>query len=709
MATLEKIRKRGVLLLVFVGLALFSFIIGDFINSGSTYFGQSKMNAITIGSENITINEFQDKVNEMSEVYKIQTRQSQLSEEMIGQIRQSVFDNIVRERLIENAAGKVGITVTSKELFDLVSGENIHPIMQSLTMFVNPETGMFDRTYLLSFLNSLNTQPETQEQYEQIQQARTFWFFWENLIKNNRLEEKYTKLLTSALNANSLDAKFAFNSRQNTADAAYVVKRYDAIADSLVFVSDKDLKKEYERIKDRLEQEASRNIVYISFPIRPSEEDFAKGQDAIMRLKGEFTHDADIVDLVNFNSDVSFPTYSVSGTHIDLDFKEFAFSGKVDSVFGPIFVNDTYKMARIIEAGIAPDSVNIKHILVFEQDEETTQRLADSIIDAVKAGESFASLAEKHSRNPNTAKNGGEVGWIFENHVEKELIEPIFYNTKADSIFAVKTANGTQIILVRERGAKVPKVKLAVLAINVSASKNTSNRIFSEAKSFVAKNNTVEKFEEAAREQGFVLHPVNAVGENTPRLSNIPESRKIIKWAFENNSRAVSDVFESRDNDEFIVAAVTAVNKKGYRTFDDVREELKATVIRDRKAEMVTEEFNSQLKQSNNIKNFANLVSLSVDTLRGINFSSTRTAIGFEPVIVGTAPFMEENTLSAPLKGNIGVYVLSPFQITVSTATFDEEQERNQMSSMFNYTVPQGIINVLKDKEEVVDKRANFF
>ena len=706
MATLEKIRSKGVLLLVVVGVALFAFIIGDFLNSGSTYFGQSKMNVITIGSEDITINEFQDRINELTEVYKIQTQQSQLSEGMMEQIRQSVFDNIVRERLFENAAEQVGITVTSKELFDLVSGENIHPIMQSLTMFVNPETGMFERTFLLNFLNSLNVEPQTEEHYQQIQQAKTFWLFWENLVRGSRMEEKYTALLTGALNANSLDAKFAFDSRLNTADVAYVMKSYNAIADSMIVVSDKDLKNEYARIKDRLEQEASRDLVYISFPIRPSEEDFARAQDAIIRLKDEFVNSDDIIDLVNYNSDIPFPTFSVSEQQIDPEFREFAFSGRLDSVVGPIFVNDTYKMARIIETSIAPDSVNIKHILVFEQDEETTQRLADSIINAVKAGESFAALAEKHSRNPNTARNGGEVGWIFENHVERELIAPIFYE-KNDSIFAVKTNNGTQIILVRERGDKVPKVKLAVLARTVSASTSTFSELYNEAKSFVVTNNTVEKFEAAAREQGFVLRPANAVGENTPRLGNIPDSRKIIRWAFENNSRVVSDVFES--GDEFIVAAVAGINKKGYRTFNDVREELKATVIRDKKAEMITVEFSDKLKQSNNINNFANLVSLPVETLTGINFASTRTAIGFEPAIVGTAPFMQVNTLSAPLKGNIGVFVLSPTQITASTAVFNEAQERTQIGNMFNYTVPQGILNVLKSNDEVVDKRSNFY
>ena len=62
MATLEKIRSKAGLLVLVVGVALFAFIIGDFLNSGSTYFRQSQETVAEVDGEVIKIQEFQDRV-----------------------------------------------------------------------------------------------------------------------------------------------------------------------------------------------------------------------------------------------------------------------------------------------------------------------------------------------------------------------------------------------------------------------------------------------------------------------------------------------------------------------------------------------------------------------------------------------------------------------------------------------------------------------
>ena len=97
MATLEKIRSKAGLLVLVVGLALFAFIIGDFLNSGSTYFRQSQEKIAIVDGEVINIQDYQTRVDEMSEMYKMQTGQNSLPEEYMSQIRQSVFDAMVQE------------------------------------------------------------------------------------------------------------------------------------------------------------------------------------------------------------------------------------------------------------------------------------------------------------------------------------------------------------------------------------------------------------------------------------------------------------------------------------------------------------------------------------------------------------------------------------------------------------------------------------
>jgi len=707
MATLEKIRKRGVLLLVFVGTALLAFVVGDFLNSSNTFFGESRTNIIEVGGEAVKIDDFQADVEGLKQIYLMQMNQSQLAEGMEEQVRQSVFESIVREKLITSQTEKLGISVSSKELFDLIGGENTHPAIQSLPLFRDPETGMFNKKYLLQFINNLNmdTRNLVPQQMEELNKYKSLWLYIENFVKNSKLEEKYTNLLYSTFNVNSLDAKFAFEAAKNTADVKYIVKPYSSIADSTIFVSDKELKAEYKLKKERFKQDYSRDIKFISFMIKPSADDFAKILDQITRQKPEFVSLADVSDLVNDNSDIAYPIFHVSEANIDADLKEFAFSAKKDSVQGPLLFGDTYKMARIIDRDIAPDSVSIRHILLMNADDEKNKTLSDSILTALRGGADFAALAQKYSANQNTAQKGGEVGWVREEMLEKEMIAPAFYKT--DKLFSVKTNNGLQIVEIQDRTKPVAKVKLAVIERKVVASNNTFSFIYNEAKNYVVHNNTVEKFENGAQDKGYVVRSANLT-ENTPNINGISNSRQVVRWAFDNDGNVISDVLTC--GDEFIVAALTKINKKGYKPLDDVKDELKTSLIRDKKAEIISKQLTQELQSNSSMESLARALSLPVDTLAGVNFSGSRTAIGNEPVILATASFIQVNELSAPLQGNNGVYVILPYNINTSKAEYDESMQRILLNNQSRYSRnPQSVIDILKETEGVEDNRFRFY
>ena len=181
MATLEKIRSKAGLLVLVVGLALFAFIIGDFLNSGSTYFRQTQERVAKVDGEVIKIQDYQGRIDEMTEMYKMQSGQTNLPEEYMNQIRQSVFDAMVQEIVLDEATDKLGMTVSPEELFDMVQGENISPMIQQMQMFVNPQTGQFDKTALLNFLKTIdddNIASYPADQQAQLLQARNFWLFW---------------------------------------------------------------------------------------------------------------------------------------------------------------------------------------------------------------------------------------------------------------------------------------------------------------------------------------------------------------------------------------------------------------------------------------------------------------------------------------------------------------------------------------------------
>ena len=253
MATLEKIRSKAGLLVLVVGLALFAFIIGDFLNSGSTYFRQTQERVGEINGEVISIHDYQARVDEMTEMYKMQTGSTSLPEEYLTQIRQSVFDAMVQDIVLGEETEKIGMEVSPEELFDMVQGENISPMIQQMQMFVNPQTGAFDRNALLNFLKTIdndNIASMPAEQQDQLIKARNFWLFWEKNIKRQRLEQKFTTLLAKAVSANKLDAKESFDENAKNANIVYAMQSYSSIPDSTIEVSKSEIEKLYNQRKD---------------------------------------------------------------------------------------------------------------------------------------------------------------------------------------------------------------------------------------------------------------------------------------------------------------------------------------------------------------------------------------------------------------------------------------------------------------------------
>ncbi|HEY5499876.1 MAG TPA: SurA N-terminal domain-containing protein, partial [Bacteroidales bacterium] len=122
MATLQKIRNKASLLAIIIGFALFAFIIGDFLNSGSTLFRQSQQKIAKIGDSSLDYKEYEARIKEMEEVYKIQTGQTNLDDAILGQIRESVYETIVRERLLDEQSEKLGVSVTGKEVYNMING-----------------------------------------------------------------------------------------------------------------------------------------------------------------------------------------------------------------------------------------------------------------------------------------------------------------------------------------------------------------------------------------------------------------------------------------------------------------------------------------------------------------------------------------------------------------------------------------------------------
>ena len=712
MATLEKIRSKAGLLVLVVGVALFAFIIGDFLNSGSTYFRQSQEKIAEVDGVVIKIQEFQNRVDEMNEMYKMQTGSTSLPEEYQTQIRQSVFDGMVQEIVLNEATSDLGLTVSPEELFDMVQGENISPMIQQMQMFVNPQTGAFDKAALLNFLKTIDTENIASypaDQQVQLLQARQFWMFWEKNIKRQRLEQKYTTLLSKAVSANKLDAKDAFDASAVSSDMVYAMQSYSTIPDSTIQVSKSEIEKLYNQRKELFKQKESKVIKYISVDIRPSQEDYDNASAEIEALKKELATTTRVADLVAENSEIPYVDAFFSENALDPEMKQFVKTAAVGDIYGPVFENDKYRMFKLVDKTVAPDSVNVSHIMLANTgDEAAVQAKADSLLAVLKDGGDFAALAKEFSVDQ-AAERGGELGWFTEatalRGVNEDFKNTVF-STAVNGYAIVKSAYGTHIVKVTDKTANVDKYKVADIDMTVSPSTKTYGNIYNELNQFISKNRDIDKLDDAAKEAGYNLLSNVTVTANDQVLGTIRNSRPVIRWAFQNGKGSISEIFEC-DN-KFVIAAVQGTLPEGYRSLESVTPMLRSELVAQKKGEQISQALAA--KNLTSVDAYAQAMGASVDSVKFVSFSTRRIAgIGVEPKLNAMVSLAQKGLVSAPVAGNNGVYVFDVYAQNKESKTYDEAAEMKALDASNMYRFSIQAIQSLVNKADVEDNRIRFY
>lgn len=670
MATLQKIRNHGVALIVIVGLAMLAFILGDFLNSGSSFFNRSREYVGEIEGHKVHYTEYEAAKEQLTEVYKIESGRTDLDEDLSAQIRNQVWQMMLMDWTLRAEAERIGMDVTADELSELCIGQHPHQLIAQRRAFYD-ENGQFNRDNLLRFLNSIEQEDDAQN--ANLQQAKTYWMYWENAVRLTHMQEKFSGLMQNLVTANKLDAKYAFEARQNSVSADFVVQPFHTIADSLVTVSNNDLKKLYESRKPLYKQTPNRSIEYITYPVVPSEQDSLQTYDLMIKLRDEFTTTEDIALVVNTNSDLMYDGRNYSEESIPEMFREFAFgkNAKAGDVTELIYTpeDQTFRMARLMECGYdVPDSVELKIIAAEEGQEDR------------------------------------ELGWFSEDVLRiqnRQVAEKAFAGKRGDR-FTVAMGLGEQTFEILDIAKATPKAKVAILERKVTPSSKTYSIIYNNAKQFIVNNGTEDKFRAAAQEAHMTIYPAYNLSENSDKVGQLKNSRPIVRWAFEAKEGQVSDVYEC--GDQFVVALLTDVKDGDFRPMSDVQGELTQMVRNEKKAELISKE----LAKATTIEEAAKAANTGVQHADNVTLSSNRFGNMTEPAVVGVALALNANELSAPIKGNQGVYVVRPGQKTRLEGELNAEQEINQLNMYTSYSLMYQVMNLLEENAEVTDNRARF-
>jgi len=709
MATLQKIRNRGTLLIIVIGGALLAFILGDLLTSGTTLFGKVRDKAFMVNGEVISTQQYADKITEFEEFQKTISGQSSLDENISSQIREAVYQQMVRERLIDSQTRKLGITVTKEEINELVHGENISPVLQQLPFFLDQQTGMFNRNALIEFLNIINTPSSNPQEQVLVEKYKTMWLFIEEMVRTQRLEEKYISLLSNAVIINDLEAKTSFDLSQRNADIAYVMQSYFTIPDSTVTVTNKEIQDYYNAHKASFRLEAPLvKLSYFTKEISPSSEDFAEVEAEARKAFEELQKAANPITVVADYSDTPYRDVFVSESMLTPDQIEFVRTANINDIAGPTRVENSYQIIKLIDKTVAPDSVRLRMMAIPDaslmgQDSVVTN-FVDSVYGLIQGGQAFADVA--NSLNPNS--NGGEVGWAREIDLVQmgsDLVKAAFTAPLGQPVKL--SLPGQQVILqVEERTKPVNKYKVAIVNMPVIASEKTSNNIDNELNQFVSTPDVGTKFNELASEKGYMVMPNVTVSANDFSLAQIPGSRQIITWAANEKTPGAVKKFDLTNLR--VIARLEQVIPAGVMPLSEVSSNIRTQLVNEKKAGKIISDLEAQNLSS--LEAYAAVMKGSVDTVRFVNFNTPNiTGLGFEPVLNAVSAFAPLQKIVGPMKGNMGVFVTQVTNRTQGTETYNPAVQKIKMLNNNAYRLQMQSIDVLKEKLGVEDNRYRFF
>jgi len=705
MATLQNIRNRGGLLVaIVIGLALGAFILGDMLNSGSKLMTPSKMKILEIDGESVQYPDFQRKVEELSEVYKMNTQKTTIDETAWEQIREQVWQGYLQENILGKATEKLGIGVTADELFDLVQGNNPHPIIQQL--FKNPKTGAVDKAIIIQFLKSLETTATAQQ--------KSYWLYIESQIKLDRLRTKYNSLVSKGLYTTSNEAKKSLEAKNKSISFKYVVLNYSSVSDAAVNVSDNELKEYYDNHKDEYKQEKTRKIEYVNFEVLPSASDIATTQKWLNDTKPEFAATTDNKQFVTVNSDIAFDPGFYKKEELSPAIANWAFAAQPGDFYGPYLENNEYKLAKLDQFKMMPDSVQASHILINPQtvgSVEKAKAKIDSIKKLIENGADFGAMARKFSEDQGSAAKGGDVGWFKRKQMVPEFEEAAFTGD-VNKLYIAYTRFGYHLIKPTKKGKETYDVRIATLSRKVEPGTETYQKVYSEVSKFASENQTAEAFNKAVVAQKLDKK-MASLKENDREVPGLESSRQLVKAAFSADLGKVlvnnenSTIFEF--GNKFVIGILTGATEEGNSTFEEAKVRIDLVVRKEKKAQMLAEKLKNAAAGQSDLSGVASKLSTDVKDAVGINFNSySIPAIGAEPAVIGAVCYLPEGKISSPIEGNNGVYLAKITSVS-SSPDKDLKGEKRRLDQSMSYRAGSEVFESLKKIAVITDRRAKFY
>ncbi len=712
MALIGTIRKNNWILIVAIGLALAAFILMDMFSGDKSVFGSQNATTLgTIDGQKVDVNEF----------YRVENALYPNSGGDMYARRNVLWDYFVEEAIIKKEAEALGLNVGRDEMMDLQYGTNLSPIIQQ--RFRDNTTGQVNREQLTQ-IKQLIESNGVQAAISNGQLGPSFPHYWSHQmreVEKDRLQSKLSTLVQKSVYTPTWMAEMTHTAQNEKVDFTYVKIPFDEVTDE-VSVADSDLQAYLNDHKTKyLNDEETRKVGYLTFNIVPSTKDSTEIRDRVAGLISNFQEaDDDSTFVLNNNgiiSNVYFKKDQVSKAFADT-----LANAPIGAVVGPYLDGKTYTVAKLLDRKVIPDSVRSRHILITAKTDVEYQQAfqkIDSLKNLIEAGtHRFDSLAVQFSQGPSAPK-GGDLGFAAPNRMVKPFNDLIFYEAEFGKVYPVVSNFGVHLVEVLDQKflGEEESLQYATISETIIPSSATQKAVYNVALDFIANNADLEAIKASADQNPDLTFEYSpALKRNDFIVGTLGSglgSRDMIKWAFNGNTEVgqrSDDIYEYQDPVDFyankyVVAGLVSIQPAGNVAVANVRDEIHPLVVNLKKGEAVKGKIGGQ-----DLTAIAATYNTQVDTITAASFNSSYLPdLGSEPKVIAAACNLEPNSVSQPIVGTNGIYLVRVSNKTAPTTASNIPSLRKQAAGTYQAQVNRQLLQAMRKTANIKDNRSIFY
>jgi len=703
MAILGQIRSKPWLLMGVIALALLAFLVNP--DSIDKVFGKNPDVLGKVNGEKITREEFNDQL------FVLQQQAEQQGQPKNG-LEEQAWQLLVQSKLIKQQFEKMGFEMTEDYFWSQIQYDQM--FAQQKQFF--DEKGNFKTQELKKQVEDLKAQQP--EGYNQ-------WLKSRKSIEYRIMARQVFANISTGITTGKKEAEELMKERDQLADIDFVKVDYSSyLQKNNIKVTTEDLANYINQHPVMFKTEASRNLGIAYFPSAPSAADDAAAQKEITKLFSvgsdasggteNFQNTKNDSMFVTANSDMPFNPQYLKPAQLPQTIQGQLATAAVGQTFGPYKEQNFYVVSKLVDKKTS-DSTLSRHILIafkgspagegVSRSKEQAKKLADSIGAIVKANPAKFTEFLKLSNDPNSAAQGGSLGWTTpETPFVPEFLTYLANNPKG-ATGVVETQFGYHIINIEDKKAGAMGYKVANLVKAIKPSDATEAENDKKARRFIqqVQGKSFNDFVNIAKKGNYQFSNPKQAKRFDGQLQGLGTDKdgEILAWAFDKKrEKGDTEFFTVDGTGDKIVVYLNGKQEKGTADPESVRDQIEVVV----KNKLAAKQISEKIGKAGNLDQIAKQFATTKQSAQ-VNLLNPSVAGAMEPKVAGAAFGVKKGQISKPVEGGTGVYVLIKKNETVNKQPGDLKQFTESVSQRNQGMFGQAWLKSLQDNAKIDDYR----